>query len=105
MVETFPLGMAARYACGFRGNLGTRTLSLLPALRLRTICGNSARAWVRRLLKVDMRGLRGSDAKWASDAPYPACRDQHPTSIRSRSLQMKRSIQRPAAGHGFGASD
>src|ERR1700730_16602090 len=68
MVETFPLGMAGRYACGFRGNLGTRASSLLPALRLRTICGNSARAWVRPLLKVDMRGLRGSDAKRASYA-------------------------------------
>jgi DMSO/TMAO reductase YedYZ molybdopterin-dependent catalytic subunit len=32
-----PLGMAGRYACGFRDNLGTRALSLLPALRLRTI--------------------------------------------------------------------
>src|SRR5579862_3824101 len=67
MAATFLSGMAVHCACGFRGSWGIRTLNLLPAYRLRTICGNSARVWVRLRLKADMRGLRGSDAKAAWD--------------------------------------
>ena len=75
---------------GVPRQLGYKNVKFITRLAVTDDLRKFGKGLVRRFLKVDMRGLRGSDAKWASDAVYPARRDPRDT--------IKPPIQRLAAG-------